>query len=171
MTVTSHRHRRRCRCRCRRRSLRFVSISWNTFVSYSDAGRLWIPRWILPLRAHIIYITNLSRVPSANLPILPLFLCHTNLHFSFHSFHPNPIPARIRTAERRDKRFPNILRLLAPNIASCRNFVKKPAWKCYEMMEALVWFCTIERLFDVNASPLTIVIARGTYVAASALVA
>lgn len=38
----------------------------------------------------------------------------------------------------------------------------------HEMMEALVWFCTITRLFDVNASPLTIVIARGTYVAVSA---
>lgn len=45
-----------------------------------------------PLLAHIIYITNLSRVPSAILPILSLFLCHTKLAllFSLLSSESNP---------------------------------------------------------------------------------
>jgi len=92
-----------------------------------------------PSRAYNIYYKSLSRSfchPSDSSPISLSY--KLALLFSLLSSEFNP--GRIRTAERRDKRISNILRLLAPNIASCRNFVKKPAWKCYEMMEALSRF-------------------------------
>lgn len=108
MTVTNRRHHRR-----RRRAAFCLHIVKHIYLVLRCRVVVNPVRWIFLLLAHIIYITNLSRVPSLlSFRFFPYFSATQTCTSPFTLF----IRIQSRTAERRDKRHPDILRLLAPSI-------------------------------------------------------